>query len=1028
MEYKMTKKEVGNYLKEVGKIYRGGDYTEMTFRTAFETLIESLNPDYDLTHEPKRITDLGAPDFKAFLGPANIGYIETKNLGENLDNVLESIQLKKYIESIDNIILTDYARFMLIRKGEKVIDFNLFSLIDLKNSRFSISDTNMNVFIELIDEFFSYKLPNIKDAEELAKELAKKAKLLKEIVKEQLTEDMRTKEESRYSPIYDFYLGIKSLIKDINIEDGADAYAQTITYSLFLARKNSSKGIDRISAYAHIPENIGIIKQMFTSMSGSEFPSSISWIIDDIVDILNATDMKEVFATIDKRGKKDKDPILFLYEDFLNYYDPEKKKKLGVYYTPRPVVNFIVNSTHIILKQHFNKETGLADDTVTVLDPAAGTGTFFWITYLVVLKELLNNGMRGLMDGKIHNHLLKNFYGLELLITPYVISHLKLSDLLQQWHYKFKENDRIQIYLSNTLEPSSETTLMPFMGELRFENTAAARIKSTQPILAIIGNPPYAGMSANKGKWINNLLKIGYTRADGSKDDGYYTVDGEPLGEKNPKWLQDDYVKFIRFSQQKIDKNGEGVLAFITNHSYLDNPTFRGMRESLQESFDRIYVLNLHGNAKKKEKCPDGSKDENVFDIQQGVSISIFIKNSKFTDKKIFYADLWGLREDKFEWLDRHTVANVEWEEIEPISDFYFFVPMDTSLLSDYKKFWKIKDIFPTNVIGMFTARDPLTIQWTANDINRVIHDFANLEVEEARRNYKLQKDSSDWKISWAQNDLKSTGLDEKNIVQILYRPFDTRYTYYTGKTKGFHTRPRKKIMKNMKQYNLGLVIGRQWGSVGSSNYDVVFVSDKIIDLNLYRRGGALIFPLYLYEDTGKTPNLNPDFVKYLNKKYGLKPSPEEILYYIYAILQSPKYREKYEPILRYDFPRIPFIDEYDKFKELSEIGEYLTDLHLMKNTLTVKTKFDVEGTNVVGKVKYKDKKVWINKEQYFDDVPFIAWDYHVGGYDVLNHFLKDRKGKKLTNPEIEVFLQIIEIIKLTVVIMKRIDRVLEKN
>ena len=852
----MGKKEINKYFQEVRKIYLGGDYTEMTFRTAFETLIESLNHDYDLIHEPKRVHNLGAPDFKAFVGSANIGYIETKNLGENLDIILESIQLKKYIESIDNIILTDYTRFILIRKGQKVMDFNLFSLMDLKNTHFTISDGNINTFIEFIVEFFNYKLNTIKDADELARELAKKSKLLKDMVKEQLTQDIRTKDESTLSPIYDFYLGIKSLIKDLKIEDGADAYAQTVAYSLFLARKNSSGDIDRISAYAHIPETIGIIRQIFTNMSGSEFPSFISWIIDDIVDILNATDMKEVFATIDKRGKKDKDPILFLYEDYLNYYDPEMKKKLGVFYTPRPVVNFIVNSTHIILKQYFNKVTGLADDTVTVLDPAAGTGTFFWITYLVVLNELLNKGMRGLIDGKIHDHLLKNFYGLELLITPYVISHLKLSDVLQRWHYKFKENDRIQIYLSNTLEPSSETTLMSFMGELRFEQTATAKIKSSQPILAVIGNPPYAGKSANKGKWINNLLKTGYKRVDGSEDDGYYTIDGKPLDEKNPKWLQDDYVKFIRFAQHKIDINGEGVVAFITNHSYLDNPTFRGMRESLLESFDRIYILNLHGNSVKKEKCPDGSKDENVFDIKQGVAISLFIKNKKFSDKKIYYADKWGLREDKYNWLDRHTLANVDWEEIEPISEFYFFIPMNNEILDEFEDFWKIKDIFPENNVGIVTARDQLTIQWTDADVSRLIYDFAHLEPEEARNHYKLKKDSDDWKIIWAQEDLKTSGIDDNKIIPILYRPFDVRYTYFTGNSKGFHCRPRDEIMKHMKQNNQALVIGRQWAAVGSSNYDIVFVSDKIVDFNVFRRGGELIFPLYLYENENLEKNL----------------------------------------------------------------------------------------------------------------------------------------------------------------------------
>lgn len=1024
----MDKKDIKEYLQEVRKIYLDGDYTEMTFRTPFETMIESINPDYNLNHEPKRVKNLGAPDFKAFSGSVSIGYIETKNLGKNLDKVLQSKQMEKYIESINNIILTDYARFMLIRNGEKVIDFNFFSVLDLKKTGYFPTDEKIGQLIELVDVFFSYKRLPIRSAEDLAKELALKAKLLKDILKEQLTEDIkREKSEKTPSPIHDFYLGIKSLIKDINIEDSADAYAQTVTFALFLARKNSSNGIERISAYAHIPERIGLIKRMFTNMSGSEFPSTISWIIDDIVEVLNVTDMDEVFSTINKRGKKDKDPIIFLYEDFLNFYEPEKKKKLGVYYTPRPIVNFIVNSTHLILKEHFDKPTGLADDSVTVLDPASGTGTFFWITYLVVLNELKKQGLRGLMDEKIHNHLLKNFYGLEILITPYVIAHLKLSDLLLQWHYKFRESDRIQIFLTNTLEPLKEEQVqfLPFLREIALENIATARIKSKQPVLAVIGNPPYSGMSANKGKWIIDKLKKGYSRPDGSKDDGYYKVDGEELNEPNSKWLQDDYVKFIRFAQWKIDKNGEGVVSFITNHGYLDNPTFKGMRESLLESFDRIYILNLHGDKLKREVCPDGSRDDNVFDIKKGVAIGIFIKNSKFKDKKVFYSDLWGLRDDKFGWLDRHTIANVNWQEICPVSDYYFFVPMDISLLKGYKKFWKIKDIFPNSVNGMFTARDPLTIHWTAADVSKVINEFVTLEPEEAINKYKIRKDSSDWKVRWAQEDLKSTGLDENNIISILYRPFDLRYTYYTGKTKGFHSRPRK-LMKNMKNNNLGLIIGRQWGAVGSSSYDIVFVSDKIIDLNLFRRGGSLIFPIYLYKNSEKTVNINLNLLKELYKQYGVKVSPEEVLFYIYAILQSPKQMKKYEPILRYDLPRIPFVEDYEKFRELSEIGEYLTELHLMKKTLNVKTKFDVEGSNVVENVNYEGGKVWINNKQYFEGVPLGVWDYHVGGYNVLEHFLEERESKKLTNTEIMHLLQIVEIIKLTVVLRNKIDRVLD--
>ena len=1017
--------EIRKYFREIKNIYLRGDYTEWSYRTPFENFIEGLNPDYNLVQEPKRTTGLGAPDFKAFYKSRKVGFIETKDLNENLDRTLETEQLKKYIESIDNLILTNYLQFILIRKGRKIYDCSLLTLHDLEKGRLTVSEDRISMFISLISEFFDYRLPTITSAEELAFELSKRAKLLKELALKQLLEDLKKVENGDTpSSIYDFYQGVKELIKDIEVEDCADAYAQTVTYGLFLAKKNCPNTLDRRIASYYIPKNVGIIKRIFLNISGEEFPPNISWIVDDIIDILNASKLDEILTKIDKRGKKDKDPIIFFYEDFLNYYEPEKRKRLGVYYTPRPVVNFIVNSVHSVLKKYFDKPLGFADDSVNVLDPAIGTGTFFWIAYLVVLNELKNQGLRGIIFDKIRHHLLKHFYGFEILITPYVISHLKLTDLLQRWHYRFRNDDRIQVYLTNTLEPSEVHGFLPFLREITEESRVANQIKLQRPILVVMGNPPYAGESYNKGKWINDLLKKGYTRADDTKDDGYYKVDGKPLSEKNPKWLQDDYVKFIRYAQWKIDKNGEGVVGFITNHSYLDNPTFRGMRESLLQSFDRIYILNLHGNALKKEKCPDGSKDENVFDIKQGVAIGIFIKNKKLKEKKVFYADLWGSREDKYHWLDRHTIENVKWREIKPISPFYFFVPKDTALEEEYNKFWRITDIFPIYSVGIVTARDHFTIKWTPEEVWKTITEFIQMDVEDARRKFKLGEDARDWKVAFAQKDLKESGPDKNKIVPILYRPFDVRYTYYTGKSRGFHCMPRPEVMKHMLKENLGLCVGRQWSVIGSENYDIVFVTDKIVDFNFFRRGGELVFPLYLYSNSDKKPNFNHEFLKFITGKYNRELSPEEIFYYIYAVLYSPTYRKKYEEFLQYDFPRIPFVEDYEKFKNLSELGKELVELHLMRKSLPIRTKFDIQGSNVIEKVKYENGKVWINKEQYFEGVPEDVWNFYIGGYQVLDKWLKSRKNRKLESKDIEQFLQIVEIVRETIGLMGEIDKI----
>ena len=426
--------------------------------------------------------------------------------------------------------------------------------------------------------------------------------------------------------------------------------------------------------------------------------------------------------------RKIRDPFSFFYEDFLAHYDPEKRKALGVYYTPRPVISFIVKSVNLILKSNFHKVTGFAEDDVTVLDPAVGTGTFLWLVYLLTLVELKNKGLGGIIRSKIKNHIMKDFYGFEILISPYIFAHIKLSIVLSKWYYEMNDTERIPVYLTDTLEPSESHGLIPFMRELNEESRAANEIKQNGRILVLVSNPPYSGTSANKSNWILNLLKKGYGAGDGHYDDGYFQVEGKPLKEKNPKWLQDDYVKFIRFAQRKIDKNGEGIIGFITNHGYIDNPTFKGMRYSLLKSFNRIYILNLHGSILKKDLSPDGSKDENVFDIKQGVAIGIFVKTKKFDDTKLFHADLFGTREFKFDWLDKNTVNSVEFTELNPKSPQYLFVPQGNIFEEKYRTFWDITEIFPVNSVGIVTARDNFTINWTKDEIWNTVSDFAQIE------------------------------------------------------------------------------------------------------------------------------------------------------------------------------------------------------------------------------------------------------------------------------------------------------------
>jgi len=1018
------KKSFQEYVAEVKSKFVRGDYTEMTFRTPFENFIESLNAEFGLFQEPERKRKLGAPDFQAFRKAVKVGYIETKDIGKNLDDELESEQMRKYKSSIDNIILTNYGRFIAIRKGQTIFDLTLFDPADLQNPTYVIPDKKATEFLKIADTFFGYSLPTIVSAEELAKELARRARLLRDLTREQLEEDVSSSADGQRSSVYDFLQGIRELINEITIGDAADAYAQTITYGLFLARINKKEKLNRETAAFSIPESIAIIRKIFFNMA-SDLPSNLVWIIDEVLDILNASDIEKVLTEIDERSKKDRDPFSFFYEDFLGQYDPQKRKDLGVYYTPRPVISFIVNSINSILKREFNKNNGFAEDEVTVLDPAAGTGTFLWLVYILSLVELKNKGLSGLIKTKIQNHILRDFYGFEIQITPYIFAHLKLASLLARWFYQFKDNERAQVYLTNTLEPSESHGLMPFMRELNEESRTANFLKQKKRILVVVSNPPYRGESFNKGPWIQSLMKKGYTALDGRKDEGYYQVDGKPLGEKNPKWVSNDYVKFIRFAQWKIESSGEGVIGYITDHGYLDAPTFRGMRRSLMNSFELIYILNLHGSIRKKETLQNVN-DENVFDIQEGVAIALFIKNKKLTDKKVFYADLYGTRDFKFSWLDRNTVDTVQWQQLVPSYPQYLFIPFDETAAKyeEYEKYWSINDIFPTNSVGVVTARDDFTIKWSATEVWDVVSKFAKMEdTEAARRIYSLGEDADDWRVAWARQDIVESGPNKEMITPILYRPFDIRYTYYTSRSRGFICRPRTEVMLHMKQDNLGLIFHKR--EELPVPYSHFFVADKMVEHGcLSSKTTCYLAPLYLYADGKKSSNINPKLIDFLSELYGREPQTEEIFYYIYAVLHSQSYRTEYDGYLRKDVPRVPFTKRISDFEALAQLGKELVHLHLGRVKLPIQTKFDIEGSNVVKISKYSSGRIYINEKQFFGEIPDEIWNMRIGAYQVLDKWLKSRKNRTLTGNEIEQFMVIIEILKKTREYMTAIDSI----
>src|SRR3990167_6067994 len=840
------------YQKRIFEIASRGDAREESYYSCLERFIsdyaKSINrTNVHITTLPKK-TDAGNSDFRIWDGKQHIvGYIEAKApTVEHLDEIETTNQLKRYLQTFPNLILTNFSEFRLYRNGEltdRVLISRPFIIHKLKTTPPVEKESE---FLSLLEKFFSFSLPKVYDAKTLAIELAKRTRFLKDEV---ITQELNEEERKGRGFILGFYEAFKQyLISGLSKEDFADLYSQTITYGLFAARTRSetcsgrseSNGFNRKLAYDNIPRTIGILRDVFKFVSLGDLPKQMEWIIYDISEVLSVTDVNKILHQYFHEGKG-KDPVVHFYETFLTEYDPQTREKRGVYYTPEPVVSYIIRSLHNILKDDFNRKDGFANNSVTVLDPAAGTLTFLAEASKLSVDEFVSKYGEGGKEKFIKEHILKNFYAFELIMAPYAVGHLKMSFLLEELGYRLHEDDRFKLYLTNTLEMEElAQTELPGMSSLSEESHLAGKVKKKQPILVILGNPPYSGHSTNIGDWISTEIKA------------YYKVDGKPLGEKNPKWLQDDYVKFIRFAQWKIDNAGEGVLGFITNHSYLDNPTFRGMRQSLMNSFNEIYILDLHGNSLKKEKCPDGSKDENVFDIQQGVAIALFIKCRKKKDNKVSHSEIWGLRDKKYNWLENNDLKTTEWKELSPKPEFYLYVPRDEALFENYERWLKVTSIFPINSVGIVTARDKLTIKWTPDEVWQTVSNFSKLDIELARQAYDLGNDVRDWKVALAQKDLLDIGLTKERIVPILYRPFDTRFTYYTGRSRGFHCMPRPEVMNNLfRKNNLQLLLPKRvetkipWKHVLCTNEIVehVAVSLKTIDY---------VFPLYLYPDAEK--------------------------------------------------------------------------------------------------------------------------------------------------------------------------------
>lgn len=1032
------------YIEDVQRQFKTGIAREHAYRPALRNLIEDVIPDVTAVNDPAHIK-CGAPDFILHRRKIDVGYIEAKDIGIDLSKTEKTDQLKRYLKSLDNLILTDYLEFRFYLHGEKV---DVIRIADIENNRINPIPENYDRLKTLLLDFSAFQGQTIKSAKKLATMMAHKAKLMRHIFYEVVTgeEDSGLKDQLKAFQ--------KILMHDMTEEQFADVYAQTIAYGLFTARLHdkTKEDFSRSEALLLIPKSNPFLRQLFSYIAGPELDDRVVWIIDAFCEVFLFSDLDKILEDFGSATGQ-KDPMLHFYETFLAEYDQSLRKARGVWYTPEPVVNFIVRAIDDVLKIHFNLKDGIADNSkinielesqekdkrtksgrkfetkevhkVQLLDVATGTGTFLAEAVKQIYKRY--KGQEGIWSSYVDNDLLPRLHGFELLMASYAMCHMKLDLLLQETGYKptnAKNPPRLSVYLTNSLEEHHPEMDTLFASWLSREANEASHIKRDMPVMVAFGNPPYSGESRNKGDWIMDLMTAYKREPSGGK-----------LQEKNSKWINNDYVKFIRMGEFFIEKNNEGILAYITSHSYLDGPIFRGMRHHLLKTFDDIYIIDLHGNANKKETTADGGVDQNVFDIMEGVSIIIASKHIVKPRKKalanLYHHDLFGKRQSKYNFLFDNSLSSIPLVKLDYQEPFYFFIPKNLKGINEYNEGFSVKEVFLNNNTGIITKRDNLCIQRTPELSFQTLQDFIDRPEEEVRKKYKIPKDVRDWKYQRAKQDILKTDMNRNNIIPINYRPFDTRYTYYTGNSKGYLGWPVSKITKHfVNKQNIALITSRMTKGEDFAHSFIANNMIEVIHLSSKTSNNAFIFPLYLYESTmgnceEKRHNFDPKIYAAIENSIP-NVTPEKLFYYIYATLHSPTYRSRYAEFLKIDFPRIPYPSDPEIFNALAKKGAELRELHLMESDKLddLVTTYPVDGDHEVIKPRYENGNVWINVTQYFGKVPEVAWSFYIGGYQPAQKWLKDRKGRKLSVDDIIHYQRIIVALSETGRIMKEIDQI----
>ncbi len=1029
----MDSNDVKQFIKECKKTLSTGDASELSYRSAFENLFKKGNNVFPI-NDPK-VKNHNKPDFKFVLNSDKdyvIGYAEMKDIDKDLDAIENTEQIDRY-KTYKHLFLTNGLDWRFFIDGVKYFQIEIAHFNRSTQTIKAITE-NFETLANQLCFFFENSAEPITSGKRLAEIMGNRARLIRDGIMLSVVDDAIQNEN--INAIYNMFKAL--LVSDLEVEAFADMYAQTLVYGLFIARFNDPTPADfsRLEARDLIPNTNQLLRNFFDHIAGVEFDFSLQPVVDSLCQIFCVSDIADIVKKHVNTDENDyRDPIIHFYEDFLESYDPQLKKKMGAYYTPTPVVKYIIKAVDESLKNDFNCDDGLANSETTtytkhidegykigkgtgkthfdkeitipkvqILDPAVGTGTFLNEIVRFIYKQHFAN-QRGAWNDYVNNNLIPRLNGFEIMITPYTIAHLKIGMTLQSLDATIKDDSRLRVFLTNTLTEGIKNDLPLYQlfglaSAVTKESELAAEVKTDYPVMVVIGNPPYSISSTNKSEYILNLLSE-YKNG---------------LNEQKIN-LDDDYIKFIRFAEKMIEENKSGIVAVITNNSYLGGINHRQMRKHLLKTFDKLYIVNLHGNSRKQEKTPEGDVDENVFDIMQGVSIAIMVKNNKRRLElgKVMYADLYGKRDSKFKALNSKDIS---FKEITPAEPFYFLLPKNDKYLKEYLNYINLNELFLEKRSGFRTGDDTNEIAFSSESIRKVVTDLITLSESEYRNKYQL-KDGRNHFYAGMKADVGQS-YEPSRLQKEMYRPFDCRWTYYSTKSSGFVAWPRYEMTRHLINHDNLVLLFTRVNRQLSSNY--FFCTNIMADEHILDTSGDSTYhaPLYLYDELGGiTTNFNTDVFKQLTQNIK-DPSPEDVFDYIYATLYSISYQKKFADFLDIDYPRIP-IPSIEEFNRLVPLGRQLRNLHLMNRKIDTPVTFDVPGDNVITKVKYESNSVFINKKQCFSNISETAWNFYIGGFQPAQKWLKDREDRKLSFNEISHYEQIIAILNETARIMQEI-------